>query len=58
MIAGLEAAQKLEGMVVGGSMDVVLPILMGRIWEEIKKVMMASYGTSMARTTEALNLVL
>ena len=56
-IAGLEVAQKPEGMVAGGSMDVVLPILMAKILEQTKRAMMVSYGTSMLRIIGVLSLV-
>ena len=56
-IVGLEVVQKPEGMVGGGSMDVVLPILMARIWEQTKRVMMVFFGTSMLRIIGVLSLV-
>ena len=56
-IVGLEVAQKPEGMVAGGSMGVVLPILMARIWEQTKRVMMVFFGTSMLRIIGVLSLV-
>ena len=55
-IVGLEVVQKPEGMVGGGSMDVVLPISTARTWGKTKRAMMEFYGTSMARTTEVSNL--
>ena len=56
-ITGLEAVQKPEEMVAGGSMDVVLPILMARILEQTKRAMMASYGTFILRIIGVLSQV-
>ena len=57
-IDGLEAVQKPEETVVGGSMGAVWRISMGKIWAKTNIVMMEFFGIFMQKIIGVLNQVL